>query len=237
VALADQKLNHGIALSSGFKPDAQTHVEIFKYPNGSGAMGAMGTLATENGSPAVRTVKLLRSILSNPLQFLKLTFNRDFAANSLMLLVMQTIDNKFTMIWRRGWLAHLFGGSLSIKTGGAGVPPFIAIGQEVMHRYAEKVNGVAVNAATEILFNMSTTAHVLGGTTMGETAAEGVINAQFEVHNYPNFYILDGSVVQGNLGVNPALTITALSEYAMSLVPEKANNTHISLEKQLKNCG
>ena len=56
---------------------------------------------------------------------------------------------------------------------------------------------------------------------MGETAETGVIDAQFRLHNYPNFYVLDGSVVQGNLGVNPALTITALSEYAMWLIPEK----------------
>jgi cholesterol oxidase len=233
VALSDQKLNHGIALSSGFKPDANTHVEIFKYPDGSGAMGAMGTLATENAPLALRIFKLFLNIVQQPLQFLKLTFNRNFAANSIMLLVMQNLDTKFTMTWQQGLIAKIFGGSLKIKTNGTAVPPFIAVGQEVMHRYAAKVNGTAVNAATEILFNMSTTAHVLGGCTMGETSETGVIDANFKLHNYPNFYVLDGSVVQGNLGVNPALTITALSEYAMSLLPAKTGNTNIALQTQL----
>jgi cholesterol oxidase len=230
VSLANQKLNHGIALSSGFKADEHTHVEVFKYPDGSGAMGAMGTLATENAPPAMRILKLFLNIVKNPLQFLKLLTNTKFATNSVMLLVMQSIDNKFRLVWAR---SLLFGGSLKIEKSGAGVPPFIAIGQEVMHRFAEKVKGVPVNAMPEILFNMSTTAHVLGGCTMGETAAEGVINDRFQAHNYPNFYVLDGSVVQGNLGVNPALTITALSEYAMSLIPEKQGNTKVPLAEQM----
>jgi len=38
-------------------------------------------------------------------------------------------------------------------------------------------------------------------------------------------YVLDGSVVQGNLGVNPSFTITALAEYAMSRIPQKVNAT------------
>ncbi|WP_240366333.1 GMC family oxidoreductase [Psychrobacter sp. KH172YL61] len=31
--------------------------------------------------------------------------------------------------------------------------------------------------------------------------------------------MLDGSIIPGNLGVNPSLTITALSEFAMSQIP------------------
>jgi cholesterol oxidase len=46
-------------------------------------------------------------------------------------------------------------------------------------------------------------------------------------------YILDGSVVQGNLGVNPSLTITALSEYAMSHIPDKEGNTRKKLSQLL----
>jgi cholesterol oxidase len=37
-------------------------------------------------------------------------------------------------------------------------------------------------------------------------------------------YICDGSVVAANLGVNPSLTITALAERAMSLIPSAAEN-------------
>jgi cholesterol oxidase len=102
-----------------------------------------------------------------------------------------------------------------------------------MTDYAKKVNAVPANAVTEVVFNMSTTAHILGGVPMGSNASEGVVNDKFEVHGYPNMYILDGSIVQGNLGVNPSLTITALSEYAMSLIPDREGNTFKKLKEQL----
>lgn len=101
------------------------------------------------------------------------------------------------------------------------VPAYIPSGQEVMRRYAAKVNGTAMNAVTELAFNMSSTAHIIGGCAMGSDASEGVVNERFEAFGYPSMYILDGSIVPANLGVNPSLTITALSEYAMSLIPEK----------------
>ncbi len=69
---------------------------------------------------------------------------------------------------------------------------------------------------------------------MGLTIEEGVVNDKFEVHGYPNMRVLDGSIIPCNLGVNPSLTITALSEYAMSHVPEKEGNTRKTLEQQME---
>ncbi len=83
------------------------------------------------------------------------------------------------------------------------------------------------------MFGLASTAHILGGCPMGTTREEGVVNEQFEVHGYKNFYILDGSIVPCNLGVNPSLTITALSEYAMSMIPKKENTSVKTLDEQL----
>jgi cholesterol oxidase len=69
---------------------------------------------------------------------------------------------------------------------------------------------------------MPTTAHILGGCPFGRDAAEGVVGLDCQVHNYPGLYVVDGSIVPANPGVNPSLTITALAEYAMSHVPPKA---------------
>jgi cholesterol oxidase len=143
---------------------------------------------------------------------------------------MQSLDSSMKMVWKKG----LFGGSIGMQNeGNQKVPSYIEIGQQVMTDYAKKINGVPANAITEVVFNMSTTAHILGGVPMGSDATEGVVNEKFEVHGYPNMYILDGSIVQGNLGVNPSLTITALSEYAMSLIPDKKGVAVTKLSDQL----
>ena len=42
------------------------------------------------------------------------------------------------------------------------------------------------------------------------------------VFGYDNMMICDGSTMPANPGVNPSLTITAISEHAMASVPVKA---------------
>ena len=231
IGVANKKLNHGVALSSVFQPDDDTYIEVVKFPNGSGAMGRLATLAAGEGSPAVRTAKYLAAVVQHPINAFRVLTNIEFSSNSLIILVMQTLDSKMKMVWKRG----LFGGGLALETNGAGVPAYIAVGQEVIKRYAEKVDGIPLNAYTEIFLNMSTTAHILGGCPMGETADTGVIDTNFKAFGYPNMYILDGSIIPCNLGVNPSLTITALSEYAMAQIAEKEGNTNISLAQQLQN--
>jgi choline dehydrogenase-like flavoprotein len=73
----------------------------------------------------------------------------------------------------------------------------------------------------EALFNASSTAHILGGCCRGPTSDKGVVGMNGEVFGYPNLFVADGPVVPANLGVNPSLTITALSEYIMSQRPAK----------------
>jgi cholesterol oxidase len=102
-----------------------------------------------------------------------------------------------------------------------------------MERYAKKVSGVAQNILLEVLFNRPTTAHILGGCPMSEITENGVVDKNLKVHGYPNMFITDGSVVQGNIGVNPSLTITAVAEYAMSLVPKKEGASATELSEQL----
>ena len=45
------------------------------------------------------------------------------------------------------------------------------------------------------------------------------MNEAGEVFGYENLRVLDGSIIPGNLAVNPSLTILALSEYAMAQAP------------------
>ena len=216
---AKDKLNNGIAISSIFKPEDDTYIEIVKYPDKSNVMRFLLTYATDIIHPIwLRPFKFLAKIIAHPLKFLKMAFNFKWATNTIIFLVMQTVDNSMTMKLKK-WP---FRKSLTIENkGNKKVNAYIPMGQEVMHRYAEKVGGIAQNSTLEILFNVPSTAHILGGCPMGDSIEDGVINSKFEVFGYPNMYILDGSVVQGNLGVNPSFTICALAEYAMAQVPEK----------------
>jgi cholesterol oxidase len=94
-------------------------------------------------------------------------------------------------------------------------------GHDVTREFAKRINGAALGSITENAFNLPTTAHILGGAPMGRNAEEGVVDENFEIHNYEGMYIIDGSIMPANPGVNPSLTITALAEYAMSMVEKK----------------
>jgi cholesterol oxidase len=68
------------------------------------------------------------------------------------------------------------------------------------------------------------TAHVLGGAVMASDAAKGVIDDRLRVFGYENLVVCDAAALPANPGVNPALTITALAEYAMSQIPAPAGD-------------
>ena len=224
VMAGDRKLNHGIAINSIFDPDDNTHIELVKFPDHSGAMQKLGVMAASDGSAPVRTVKMLGNMITHPIQFLRTIFTINSPKTGVVFLIMQELENSMRMIWS--------GGKMKMQNDtGEKVPSYIPIGQEALYRYAEKVNGVPMNAFSEILFSLASTAHILGGCPMGKTKAEGVVDENFKVHGYDNFYILDGSIMPCNLGVNPSLTITALSEYAMDRIPTKGE-THIKTLKE-----
>ena len=67
----------------------------------------------------------------------------------------------------------------------------------------------------------SATAHILGGCPIGTGPEDGVVDDRCEAFGHPGLFVVDGSIMPGNLGVNPSLTIAALAEYAMSRVPPK----------------
>jgi len=231
VVAADRKLNHGVAISTIFDPDKHTHIELCKFPDGSGAMVRLAAMAAGNGTPIVRTLKMIGNIITQPWNFLRSLFNFKLAETSIIFLIMQSLPNAMQMKLRKG----IFGPRLIMKNdSGQKVPSFIPIGQEALFRYAEKVKGVPHNAVTEIMFGLASTAHILGGCPMGKTKADGVVDENFKVHGYSNFYILDGSIMPCNLGVNPSLTITALSEYAMDKIISKEGGAMISLDQRLK---
>lgn len=209
--------NDQIAITSGIYPDDTTHIEMVRYNKGSDLMLGLLTLMTGGGGGIPRGVRYLGAILRHPLRFLSLLWPLGKAASTTIVLVMQTDDNYLKLDYKRRWW-RLGGRSMnsSIPDGLKRSPSYIPIANEVTKRLAKKMDGIPLSSIFEVTMDLSATAHILGGCCMGETPDKGVVGLNGELFGYPNLYVADGSVIAANLGVNPSLTITALSEYIMS---------------------
>ena len=209
--------NDQIAITSGIYPDDTTHIEMVRYNKGSDLMLGLLSLMTGGGGWIPRGLRLLGNVLLHPFRFFSLLWPFGKAASTTVVLVMQTDDNYLKLDYKRRWW-RLGGRSMnsSVPSGLMRSPSYIPIANEVTKRLAEKMKGIPLSSILEVTMDSSTTAHILGGCCMGETPDKGVVGLNGELFGYPNLYVADGSVVAANLGVNPSLTITALSEYIMS---------------------
>jgi cholesterol oxidase len=216
--------SQGIAITSIFYADPVTTVEPVRYPAGASFMRLLSAPMIESGDHIVtRFLKVLAHICQHPLDFLHTHILPAWAERSTIFLVMQTIDNRLHMRLGRSFWTLFRRGLVTVQDAENRVPSKIAIGHEVTRRFARKTGAIPDGSLLESLLNMPLTAHILGGCPIGLSAAEGVIDLDCQIHNYPGLYVVDGSIMPGNPGVNPSLTITALAEYALSRMPAKSD--------------
>lgn len=214
--------NDQIAITSGIYADDKTHIEMVRYNKGSDVLLNLLTLMTGGGGKLPRGLRFLGNIIRHPLRFLFLLWPLGKAATITIVLVMQTCENYLQLDYKpRWWRLGRRSQNSKVPKGLRRAPSYIPIANEVTQRLAEKMNGIPLSLLPEAAFNAMTTAHILGGCCMGESPDKGVVNFKGEIFGYKNLFVADGSVVPANLGVNPSLTITALSEYIMDQVPEK----------------
>ena len=148
-------------------------------------------------------------------------FPRRWSERGIFLLVMQPLNNYLRLVHERKWW-KLGGVSLNTKNeSNVPVPGRIAVGERLAEQVAKKVGGYCSTTYTSAILNIPTTAHILGGARMSDSPNKGVVNENLEVFGYSGLYVIDGSSIPSNLGVNPSLTITALAEYAMDRFPKK----------------
>jgi len=219
----DVDYSQGVSITSSIYPDAVTHIEPVRFPAGSDLIGFLiATLFTENASPLMRPIKWLGTIVRHPLDFLRTLWPFGWARRSIILLVMQTLENSIRVYRKRRWWWPFCKALVSepeVKR--EKVPACIPQAQTATRVLADKMDGIAQNAINEVLFNIGTTAHILGGCAIGPDPQSGVIDGQNRVYGYEKMYVVDGSMIPANLGVNPSLTITAMAEHAMSHVAPK----------------
>lgn len=212
----------GPAITSIFAFDDVTRVEPVRYPRGSSFMRLLAVPMVEGADTTFQRIsKTVWHGVSHPLEFFHVKFFSHWAKSSTILLVMQTINgtmrvhpgrNIFTL-FRRGLVTEL--------DPGQSLSPDQRLTHAITHAFARKTNGVAQDTIPETLLGIPATAHFIGGCPMGKDESEGVVDVNCEVFNYPGLYVIDGSIMPGNPGINPSLTITALAEYATSRIPPK----------------
>ena len=210
------ELTHGVAITSSIHPDDHTHIEPVRYPPRSNAMGLLTTVLVDGGGRVPRQARFAAKVVRHPIAFVRSLSVRRWSERSIILLVMQSRNNSISL--RRHDRLDML---VSRPGHGEPNPTYLPVANEAARRTAEMLEGDAWGAWNETLLDAPTTAHILGGCVIGDSPDAGVIDPYQRVFGYEGLSVADGSAVSANLGVNPSLTITAMTERAMSLWPNK----------------
>jgi len=213
----DVDFSRGVAITSSFHPSPQTHIEPVRYGRGSNAMALLSTFRPTGESPSVRA--WAHDVVRAPRLLVRALDVRGWSQRSIIVLAMQSVDNSLIVSMRRG----VFGRRMTSRQGhGEPSPTTLPEADEVASHAASIIDGEpAVGIAS--LVDAAMTAHFIGGCVIGETSEEGVIDPWHRVHGYPGLHVVDGAAVSANLGVNPALTITAQAERAFAYWPNQGD--------------
>jgi cholesterol oxidase len=217
----DIDLSEGTAITSILHTDEHSHVEPVRYGRGSGFFRLLSAPHGPGATALARLASAGRNVLRHPLRWLKTLFVLDYARRSLVLLYMRTLEGTLRFRLRRSWLPPFARRLVSETAAGPQPTASIPEASDIAARMADKLGATASSLVTETLLGTPTTAHILGGCCMGATAADGVIDSRHRVFGYDGLYVVDGSAVSANPGVNPSLSITALAERALSFIPAK----------------
>jgi len=219
-------LSEGIAIAAKVEIDEQTHFECVRFPKGSDVMLLLGTLLTDGGPGLPRQLKWIGNIVRHPIDFLRLLKPWGKAETGTVVMAMQTADNHTRLVRKRQWLWP-FSRTLTTQPNPdqPGIPSYIPVANEIVREVAADLDAIPQSTLNEVLLDTSTTAHILGGCGIGADADHGVIDSSGRVFGHEGLYVMDGSMISANLGVNPSLTITALSEHVCSRIPAKDSVT------------
>jgi cholesterol oxidase len=217
VPASSEDHSQGIAINSLLQTDEHSHLEMVRYGAGSGFFRlVMVPHVRGRAAGVVKLLRILLFVLMHPLRCLRVFFVARYSETSMILLYMRSTES--TLRFKLGPSGFM---RTSLEEGEA---PRAAIPEasDLALAIAKKAGGTAMSAYYEPLLDVPTTAHILGGCCMGDSAETGVIDHRHRVFGYEGLYVIDGSTISANAGVNPSLTITALAERAMSFIPEKS---------------
>ena len=207
-----------VAITSSIYPDPNTHIETVTYGDDGDSMHRLYTLLVGDGTRLTRPLKLLAQIAAAP---------QALRAGAVPEALVAAHDHPAgdADARQRDRAApppgpvRLVLAEAPNRTPSKPIPTFIPVANQAAEWFAKRTGGIAQSSVTEALFNIPTTAHILGGAVIAADPSRGVVDAHQRVFGYENLLVCDGSAIPANVGVNPSLTITALAEHAMSHVP------------------
>lgn len=205
----------GIAIGSILQTSENSHLEPVRYGEGSAFFRTMTIPVIFSNYAILRLLGILLLFVKFPMKLLKTIFAKNYAKRTSVLLFMQSVDS--TIRLKLGNITKM----KTVSENGEKPSGIIPEAFDLSKKYGKIVNGIPFGNFVDVLLGTPTTAHILGGAVMGENSSEGVIDKYNQVFGYHNMFVCDGSMISANPGVNPSLTITAVTEYAMGKITAK----------------
>lgn len=211
---ASVDVSHGPTISSEFWADATTHVTNNRVPPSYGYMRPFMSPLADSATRAGRIREALVGAARTPLALTRAMAARDWHRRLTLVTVMQAEDNAIELTYRRR--AGRWALSSRLPSGARRAPTHLPQANAVARAVADASGGEPYGIWLDSVLGRSATAHILGGAVVGDDPHQSVLTTDHEVHGHPGLYVVDGSAVPANLGVNPSLTITAMAERAMA---------------------
>ncbi len=155
-----------------------------------------------DGTRVTRPLELLATIARHPLRLLRTISPRGWARRTIIVRVMQNLDNAIALRPKR-----TLGGGVRLRTQQDPErpnPTFIPVANHFAGWLAERTGGIAQSSVMEATLNIPSTAHILGGAIIGADPSRGVVDARQRVFGYENLLVCDGAAILANVGVNRA---------------------------------
>ena len=214
-------LTKGATISTRFFPNRYTHITQNRFPPSYNFFHLIGGPLVDGDRPTVRALKTLGSFLAHPLRSTYSMRATGWHRRVIVLTVMQLLDNQLSFTYGPRWYSFFRNKLYTVAAHGKRAPSYIPEANEAARHLAQHADGVPGNVLMDSIGNLSLSGHLLGGCQIASSPHDGVIDTNHRIFDYPGLYVVDGSAIPVNVGINPSLTITAIAERCMSLIPPK----------------
>ena len=144
-----------VAISGSIYPDENTHIETVSYGHAGDGMSLLHTLLVGDGTKLTRPLKLVIAAVRHPIEFARLLDPRGWSRRTIILLVMQTLDNAIALRPKPGPR-----GSMRLQTEQDPLKPaptFIPMANQAAEWIAKEIGGVPQSSLMEAIASIPTT--------------------------------------------------------------------------------